>query len=226
MKMIVGCINEKTAKGCIRAIKKAARHGASLVELRIDHLDTLDASSLQQIIRASPLPVIATLRRKGNGGLFKGKEGKRIEILKAAINAGAKYVDIELDSSENEQCEIRALANATACRVIVSQHDFRSTPSSRTLLSWLDKGSRVGDIVKIATKADDIEDCARILNLLGTARKRGIPLVAFAMGEKGKFTRVVSLLCGSLWTYCATTKSVAPGQISIRDVRESMRLLK
>jgi 3-dehydroquinate dehydratase-1 len=226
MEMIVGCINEKTVEGCIHAMRSAARQGASLVELRIDHLNTQDAGSVRKIISASPLPVIATARRKRNGGLFGGKERERMEMLKAAVKASAKYVDLEMDSRGNDLREIRMLTNAKGCKVVISQHDFRGTPSTGTLLDWLDKASRLGDIVKIVTKANDVEDCTRILGLLGVAGKKGIPLVAFAMGEKGRFTRAVSLLYGSLWTYCATTKPVASGQMSIKEMKESMRLLK
>lgn len=224
--VIVGCISERTVNGCVQAINSAVEQGASMVELRIDYLNQKDPVSLQKIVSASHRPVIAACRKKKDGGLFVGNENERIEILKTVVKRGEiDYVDIEMDSSEKHIREIKELARASSCTVVVSKHYFKGTPRIETLTKWLDRASKLGDIVKIVTQANNAQDCTRILDLIEIANKKEIPIVAFAMGEKGKFTRVVSLFCGSQWTYCAVGKAVAPGQMTIGDVEESIRLL-
>ena len=51
---------------------------------------------------------------------------------------------------------------------------------------------------------------------------------AFAMGEAGKLSRILSPLCGGYFTYASleTGKEAAPGQISVQEIREIYSCLK
>ncbi|HLD60031.1 MAG TPA: type I 3-dehydroquinate dehydratase [Candidatus Bilamarchaeaceae archaeon] len=216
---IVGCLSGKTAEECKKQIKKAVEQGATMVELRIDYLEKFDG--VQEIIQSSPVPLIVTFRRKENGGLFEGNEKLRIETLNQAIKSGADYVDIELDAKDINQ--VIKTAKENNCQVIVSQHDFNSTPEIKTMQKWLVQASKLGDIVKIVPKANSTEDAEKVIILLEIARQLNIPIVSFAMGEKGKNTRAFSLVFGSKWTYCSIDNAVGPGQVSIKEMKEVLK---
>ena len=216
---IVGCLSGKTAEECKKQIKKAVEQGATMVELRIDYLEKFDG--VQEIIQSSPVPLIVTFRRKENGGLFEGNEKLRIETLNQAIKSGADYVDIELDAKDINQ--VIKTAKENNCQVIVSQHDFNSTPEIKTMQKWLVQASKLGDIVKIVPKANSTEDAEKVIILLEIARQLNIPIVSFAMGEKGKNTRALSLVFGSKWTYCSIDNAVGPGQVSIKEMKEVLK---
>ncbi len=216
---IVGCLSGKTAEECKKQIKKAVEQGATMVELRIDYLEKFDG--VQEIIQSSPVPLIVTFRRKENGGLFEGNEKLRIETLNQAIKSGADYVDIELDAKDINQ--VIKTAKENNCQVIVSQHDFNSTPEIKTMQKWLVQASKLGDIVKIVPKANSTEDAEKVIILLEIARQLNIPIVSFAMGEKGKNTRALSLVFGSKWTYCSIDNAVGAGQVSIKEMKEVLK---
>lgn len=52
-------------------------------------------SSLSPLRRASPLPVIFTVRSKQQGGRFDGSEQEMFSLLKLAKRAACEYIDME-----------------------------------------------------------------------------------------------------------------------------------
>jgi 3-dehydroquinate dehydratase type I len=218
---IVACISERNAKACVTAIKKARLQGATIVEPRMDFLG--DKSAIAGIIRQSPLPVMATCRKKCDGGAYSGPEDKRLEMLELAIAARPAYVDVELELGGWMIGRFRRMAQENGCRTIVSKHSG-GTPSMGVLVKWMEKAAELGDIVKIVTTAESAGDCVNVLRLLRIAESRGIRLAAFAMGEPGKITRVASLMLGSPFAYCPLSGEVAPGQMTIREMRLAMGL--
>ncbi len=76
------------------------------------------------------------------------------------------------------------------------------------------------DICKIVTTAQSFEDNLTILKLI-----RKFPeakMVAFAMGEAGRISRILSPLAGGYFTYAcmAQGKESAAGQIPVRELNE------
>ena len=65
------------------------------VELRLDLYPGIDVA---RAIAESAKPVIATVRRKIDGGAFAGSETERAVLLSRA--AGAAYLDIEVDAPD------------------------------------------------------------------------------------------------------------------------------
>jgi 3-dehydroquinate dehydratase type I len=101
------------------------------------------------------------------------------------------------------------------------------TPSREILRAKLESMSETGaDALKIATLARTDEDNLRVLELIPMAGKRfGIDLVAFCMGPAGRWSRVVSVLLGSPWTYAQFEGrlATAPGQLTVPEMRELIR---
>ena len=73
------------------------RGKADLLELRADHLRPDELARADQFPRRVDLPVILTIRRVRDGGLFAGTERDRLALLQRLVKGGFRYVDIEED---------------------------------------------------------------------------------------------------------------------------------
>src|SRR4051812_13972631 len=70
--------------------KQAAAAGVELVELRIDCLRR--DPDLKRILAERPTPLIFTIRRGADGGIWRGNEDRRQQLLREAIALGVDYV--------------------------------------------------------------------------------------------------------------------------------------
>ena len=101
---------------------------------------------------------------------------------------------------------------------MVSFHDFRRTPRDLSaIVARLDRCR--GDAIKIAAQCNSLSDAARII---ATARGR-IDVIAVPMGETGLTVRILAIRLGSALAYALLNHSTAPGQISVREMRELYR---
>lgn len=186
---------------------------ADLVELR---LDRVPRESIAGLIAASPLPVIATCRRREDGGQFESGEEERAIRLRAAARAGAAWIDVEWGSGL-----ARSIAAFAPSRVILSWHDFTGTPPDleervRALRSlpgpaWF----------KVVTAARRLGDLVRLRRILGESAD----LIAFAMGPTGAASRLLAPVWGSRATYAAGSEEpTAPGQIRLEEMLDLYRL--
>ena len=76
---------------------------------------------------------------------------------------------------------------------------------------------KFSNYIKIVTAAKSINDTTKILSLYNKSSK--IKLIAFAMGEEARFSRILCLHLGSPFTYVSLGKAVAPGQFSLNDMK-------
>jgi 3-dehydroquinate dehydratase-1/3-dehydroquinate dehydratase/shikimate dehydrogenase len=108
-------------------------------------------------------------------------------------------------------------------KLILSWHDFKETPSAAELTNLLQQMAGSGaHIGKIVTTAHNANDVLRVLALQEEARAAGFSLIAFCMGEAGRISRLATLYLGGYMSYACLNEehSAAPGQISIRSLRE------
>jgi 3-dehydroquinate dehydratase I len=200
----------------------SVRRYADLVELRIDRCARHDAEAVAALCAAArPLghPLLATVRAADEGGAAPLADAQRAALFEAALPL-VDAVDVELDAAIRDP--IVALARRHGRTVILSHHDFTSTPTAADLAALVDAGRRHGaDIVKIATHASDGADTARLLDLLRT--RRDVPLIVIAMGAHGVASRVFFPLLGSLLTYGFVSESGAPGQLSLAELHDELR---
>ena len=82
-------------------------------------------------------------------------------------------------------------------KIILSSHNFESTPTDKALETTLEAMWAAGaDVAKIATTAKDITDCARVLTLLKTSQ-----------GMSRKYRKDRSTQSGSIAVGCAPRSS-------------------
>lgn len=179
---------------------------ADLVELRLDYAP---GAALPELLAGRRCPVIVTCRPKRQGGLYEGPEEKRIALLQQAVDLGAEYVDVELDSAVK-------IRRSGRTQIIVSHHDFEKVPDNVGAIHH--ELVRAGaDIAKIACTVRDIRDNLRLLAVLQDTKHRTIML---GMGEAGLPTRILGRKYGNFLTFASLEagKESAPGQVTADEL--------
>ncbi len=223
--MICIPIAAATTDSAILMMERAAPL-ADLVELRIDRIPGAD---LEKLLTARRTPVIVTNRSRQEGGGFAGSEEERVGRLEEAVRMGADYVDMETATDPALKSKLREAIAGTSAKLIVSWHDFSGTPPAEFLKAKLEECMADGPaIAKIVTHADEPSDCLRVLALIPYARQRGQAIIAFCMGRQGTISRIMAPLLGSAIAYASleADEASAPGQLTIRQMREIDRLLE
>jgi 3-dehydroquinate dehydratase type I len=198
---------------------------ADLIELRIDRMPNVD---LERLFAARSTPLIATNRRREEGGGFTGTEEGRVTLLVQAARLGADFIDIETETTPALKEKVRQVCALSGTKRIASWHDFTGTPPAdflqRKLLACIADGP---EIVKIVTHADDEADCLRLLELIPTAQGRAQAAIAFCMGERGRISRIMAPLLGSMISYAPLEgeEESAPGQLTAGRMREIFQVL-
>ncbi len=186
---------------CLEIIKQEP-----LAEIRLDRLE-LNMEQIDELF-ALGNSLIATCRPA------KYKDEERLVRLKRAIEAGADYVDIEVESGIKYRQALMEIANNNNCKAIISYHNFESTPDVNDLeIIRKQCFNYEADIAKIITTVNTNRDLVNIISLYAKAEDN---IIAFGMGEKGKITRVMATLLGAPFTYASLSsgKETAPGQLS------------
>ncbi|MDR0941185.1 MAG: type I 3-dehydroquinate dehydratase [Bacteroidales bacterium] len=195
-----------------RCIEKATV--ADMAEIRID-LSKFSADDVRIVFSQVQKPSIATCRPE-----FVD-DTTRVVLLKTAIEHGAHYVDVEIESTAELKQEIIECAQKHDCKVIISYHNYENTPTDEELYAIVNQCFSDGAaIAKIAVTATSPTDSARVLALYARYKN----LVALAMGEKGKITRFANMYLGSPFTFAAldAQSATAPGQLTVEECKQLM----
>ena len=191
-----------------------------LIELRLD----LIGPEWTQLAKFIKKPWIACNRSPDEGGQGDANEVSRIEELIWAAESGACIVDVEYRTKNLGQ--VTALIKGKA-QTLISFHDVIGTPSYDTLIGIAEGQLKAGaDICKIVTTAQRFEDNLAVLKLI-----RKFPetkMVAFAMAEAGRISRILSPLAGGYFTYACTEtgKESAAGQVPIKELLEIYKYIR
>lgn len=174
-----------------------------MAEIRIDLLDLM--SNQLEMIFSSHKNLIATCRQG------KYDDAQRASMLLRAIEAGAAWVDLEIETSEEWRKPLIDLARRKKCKVIISWHCFEETPDDKVLYAMVDSLRAAGaDTAKIACMSNSRKDSARLMNLYSKYDN----LVAIGMGKIGIVSRIASLPLGAPFTFASIAgDATAPGQV-------------
>ena len=215
--LICAPIRNETSSGILEFIDKAINNGADLVELRIDAMKDPDPQEVASLIEEIAHPLIATNRMKEEGGFYEGTETERTEILLEAAKY-ADYVDIELRTEDKYRSKIIKASKS----IIISYHNFQKTPSVPEILKIVNSEHELGDLAKFAVMPRNIKDTLKVLEVLSHVDNT----IGIAMGELGRYTRVVAPLFGSPITYASLNNESAPGQMDIETTKNIIHSLK
>lgn len=192
-------------------------NSAEMSEIRID-LCGLTVQTTAEVFSKLQKPAIATCRPE------YCEDSLRTELLKTAIMSGASFVDVEIESNEAFKVEILEFAKRYHCKGIISYHNYEETPSLPELNAIVESCfSQGADIAKVATMAHSQNDSARVLSLYAKYSN----VVALAMGDVGKITRIANLYLGSPFSFAAVSleSATAKGQMTVSQMRECKKIL-
>ena len=185
-----------------------------MAEIRLDRC-ALEDEDIDILFGDSDVPLIATCRLS--------EESQAPEILERAIKAGAKYVDLEMEAPAAVGRRIREACREYGTVLIRSYHNFENTPSREVLLSILERARTFGgEVVKIVTTAVSEADNEVVASLYKEADPG--TLVAFAMGEAGRPSRLNALKLGAPFTYACLSpeEAAAPGQWTVEEMQQAV----
>ena len=216
----------ETAAELIENIKRAEEF-ADVIELRFDCLnvnefDCLNLDKLNSFLnkifndQSFRKPLITTFRTKEQGGKREIMDKERENFWNMGFDYG--WADLEEDIIEDSFSWLWE-------KRICSYHDFKSIPENLDKIYWRLKAT-YADIVKIAVQADEITNSIPIWKLLQRAKTENKQIIPIAMGEAGKWTRILGLAHGAFMTYAALNagKETASGQITAKDLIETYRV--
>ncbi|MBQ8809828.1 MAG: 3-phosphoshikimate 1-carboxyvinyltransferase [Bacteroidales bacterium] len=218
-----------------------------MAEIRLDRCE-LTARETDELFTAD-LPLVATCRISEVAAVEpslqelteQSREIKAMQMaerrLIRAIEAGARYVDVEIEAQKQMSKRVRQAAHENGTVFIRSYHDFEGTDSLEALKAIVEKCVYHGaDMVKIVTTAHSEADVEKVMPLyewcrteaengnerIGALADGG--LIAFCMGEAGRQSRLECLKHGAPYTYAALNaeEAAAPGQWPTAEMRKAV----
>ncbi|MFB6083119.1 MAG: type I 3-dehydroquinate dehydratase [Halorientalis sp.] len=204
----------------------AAREDADAVEFRMDLADDPLAALADY---DGALPLIATNRADFEGG-GAADDAARLDALRtAAEHSAVEAVDVELrTAAEGDGERVIDHAREHGASVIVSTHDFATTPEPPKLRRLLDRACEYGDVGKLAVTARSPDDVLELLAATRASVAGGDRVATMAMGEPGRHSRAVAPLYGSRIGYAPVdpADATAPGQYDLATLRRLVTELR
>ena len=212
-----------------------------MAEIRLDSCP-LTMDEIEELFSTSDVPLVATCRinavkeRLSQTLAGHTQDDRKLEMkasqeveskLITAIHAGAAFVDLEIEAPPMMSKRLRRETRENGTVFVRSYHDYKGTDSIEALKALTEKCFAIGaDIAKIVTMAapytgdDQSPDVDRVLSLYDHFDPA--KLIAFAMGDAGKTSRIQCLAKGSPFTYASLNEedAAAPGQMTTREMRD------
>ena len=208
-------IAENSPKKLCSVLRRALKE-SDFAELRLDFLNPSQVPEALDLAGRHLGRTVCTLRPESEGGRFSGTEKERRSILRLIASYDPFLIDVEFNAIKKDRA-LAAFIKKTGTDMLVSWHDFRRTPGIGVLQRRLAEMRRHSRYVKIVTSAKKIHDASYVLALYACAKDTS--LVAFAMGDLGRISRILCLYMGSPFTYVSLGRPVAPGQFSLRQIK-------
>ncbi len=246
-------VGNTTLDGIFSDIDYAKNKGAGFLEIRFDLIKGIKdkrssnagSAGLSGASMISSIKALASYAKNKGINLIGAKRPEddalsidiaRIGFLKSLIEMGFPFIDIELDAVERRLIKDFILfAHSKKSKVILSVHNFNESLDMQTAIQYyLDSSYFDADYFKMADTANSNEDAINTLEKNQKLAKikmsdlSAFPdFVVFSMGDKGKITRVLSLLYGSSFAYCSSPSGVtAPGQMMVDEFKNEYSRVK
>ena len=193
---------------------------ADVIEVRFDCLDHGELDIVLEGLPKISKQYLFTFRPSEEGGKRVLPLSTRIMFWKRAIKALSGHNFIA-----DHEADLDFPFGFDRGRVIRSHHFFGSSPGDLRA-AYFELADLNGEIVKIAADCAEITDTIKVWNLLETAEKNGGRVIPIAMGEAGKWTRILGPAFGAYLTYTSlgAGNETAPGQISAQDLIDVYRV--
>lgn len=204
-----------TANEMLEQIRRA-EDLADVIEIRLDCIESKQVHKAFAFL-GSKKPLLLTFRPKSQGGNAESDLFNRESFWNAFVINGSNDLKRLWFDYEYDLTNLQKVSNSVTIR---SFHDFSGVPEN--LVEIFENLAADSEIVKIAVQTEDITDTIPIWKLLRRAKSENKQIIPIAMGEAGKWTRILGLAHGAFMTYASLDagSETAPGQVSARDLVE------
>ena len=224
-------------RGVVEQIEAATSEPHDMFEWRVDYLDVLAglsgeelndqvreeiSRSAAEILDASDVPVLATVRTVAQGGKAEVSTPVYGQIVELLAGCGMDAVDVEMAPAAPALTE---KAHAAGAKVVMSFHDFEVTPESEIMRELLETMAALGaDVAKLAVLANSERDALNVeLVQRWAVEYVPAPSIVLAMGEFGRQTRATQPEDGGVASFVAVSgRESAPGQWGARELAEKL----
>jgi len=203
-------ISAETGEGLIEKLVRASDM-ADLVEARFDGLEHGEADRVFTHLRSHP-----ELARRLLMTYRSPEREKRLAFWRSAADIDAWGIDLEPDIFHEVAC---AAANR-----VCSDHSTDPEPDIDAIYARLRRAGAT--LLKIAAPANEAAGAISVWRVIERAMSDNVDIIPIAMGEAGKWTRILGLAHGAYLTYAslADGEETADGQISARDMLDVYRV--
>lgn len=206
-----------------------------IIEWRADFFeDVTGLDSMNQVLKKIRMffkdkPIIFTFRSAKEGGQKEIRSSYYAELNQIVAKSKlADIIDVELFSKEEDLKEIVNAAHKNNIFVVISNHDFKKTPPKEQIIKRMQKEQELGaDILKIAVMPHSAEDVLTLMSAAEIMKQKYSkhPIIAISMGAKGVISRISGEVFGSDISFGAAQKLSAPGQISVQDLKNVLKIV-
>jgi len=201
-----------------KLVKDSLNSNADFIEVRFDYFDKSKMNEALEVVLDHKEKAVFTCRTPNEGGKYTGIEADRVTTLRRLAAFRPMLLDVEYNTMTANDDLMDQFA-ALNCDTLVSWHNFDQTPSTEELNTLLNKMKEYSNKVKIVTMAKNVNDNLAVLKLYDTAKRSNVNLITFCMGEYGILSRVLCTYAGASFTYASLTDAIAPGQLTIKQMR-------
>lgn len=197
---IVVSLPGRTVAELRRELEFARAGGGDLAEIRLDRLDPGESVRLGELF-PSPLPLVATLRSRADGGEGPDESGERGQRLRSIETLGFVGVDLEVARDHDLFEEPRVVQH----RLVIASTHLPPTSSREDFARALGEATPPGSVRKLVVPAS----VGRLLNdVLPQLRPGGSrSLAVMTTGPSGPLLRLGARQLGFSLTYASLPES-------------------
>ena len=163
--------------------------------------DSIDLSSALDAFKGGiDLPVVLTCRPERQGGYFPGSEEERISVLRAAIDSGVSWVDLEADIDSKIRSELVEIAKGKT--MVISSTHFSEEPSSASeILDDIEEMADSGDIIKVCYNTTGRNSALKLFEAAWMLKESDKKTAIMGLGVGGDWTRIHAPLLNQYLVY-------------------------
>ena len=222
-KKICVSVFAETADELVSKLRRAEAD-ADVIELRFDGLDPEGIRNAFAHLR-SDKQLLLTMRPKEQGGRSARNATERVGFwTEYALHKTIDHRSIWVDQEHDLLPQKEFMFWLDQFFVVRSKHYFEGHIAD--LNKAYDALASDSEVAKIAVSSKDVLDTIGIWRLLQRANEENKRLIPIAMGEAGKWTRVLGPAYGAFMTYASLESGgeTAAGQITVEDMKQTFRV--
>ena len=225
-----------TVEDILSQVKEAVKAKVDLIELRPDMWMKCSNISEDEYIpkivtfveevqsKVADMPVLFTWRTLGEGGETPLCSDNYIKLLQAIVDQDLVLaIDVELFAYTEEIGSVMKQAHQQGIQMVMSYHNFQSTPDIETLHVYAERMVSVGaQVIKFALMPTTNDDVLSVLQFTKelTERYPQLPRITMSMGQLGQMTRTCGHVFGNCLTFGTLGHVSAPGQVEVEVLKQ------